>query len=68
MTVATLHLKTACHDKLESVRGFLGGKMQRLPSSKARFHRWIIEGCTPNRLASSLTVSSSFSASNATSP
>ena len=36
------------------------------PSSKARFHWWIIVGWTPNRLASSLTVSSPFSASNAT--
>jgi len=36
------------------------------PSSRARLHRCIIVGCTPKRLASSLTVSSPFSASNAT--
>jgi len=36
------------------------------PTSKARFHWYIIVGCTPNRLASSLTVPSPFSASNAT--
>jgi len=36
------------------------------PSSKARFHWWIIVGCTPNRLASSAAVSSPFRASSAT--
>jgi hypothetical protein len=39
--------------------------MSAAPSSRAFFHWWIIAGCTPYSAASSDTVRSPFTASNA---